>query len=294
MTDAPTRQPTRQPTPLPTVFPTKAPTKSPIPTPDPTPAPTKSPTMYPTNYPTEAPTLFPTVSPSQSPVPPTTADPTAAPVPTPEPTPPTFSPTLLPTSSPTKAELFSEQNMIIFAIILGCGGGVSLSAFVFIYRRRKSYGLNESTAAEELLEWKSRNKIKDSEEVGLLNPMYAADMSEDKASAALATAALVPKPDLSQQRLSLKGLNVHAWLKEAKEEEKVKRASLKPGDEVIKMQMKWDFEAENDDELSAKAGDVLICLDKRDEWFVAQNPATGRTGIVPCDYVVQYLADDEF
>lgn len=51
------------------------------------------------------------------------------------------------------------------------------------------------------------------------------------------------------------------------------------------MMMKYDFEAENDDELSARKGEVLLCLDMQGDWFVASNPETGRTGIVPRTYV---------
>lgn len=117
--------------------------------------------------------------------------------------------------------------------------------------------------------------------------------------------------------MSLKGLNVHAWLQEVKgkevnvllmeaqclyvisEEERAKRQSTKAGTTVepeaaLKMKMKFDFTAENEDELSAKKGDVLLCLDIRDDWFVASNPETGESGIVPRSYVVQYLDDEDF
>ena len=55
------------------------------------------------------------------------------------------------------------------------------------------------------------------------------------------------------------------------------------------MMTKYDFTAENADELTAKKGDILNCLDIRGDWFVASNPVTGKTGLVPGDYVVQHV-----
>lgn len=221
-------------------------------------------------------------------MPPTTPDPTAAPIPTPEPTPPTVSPTLFPTRAPTKDGILNEDNVMLFGIIFGVGGGVSIAAFVVIYQRRKS-GV-DTEVAEELLEWKAKHgSMPGSTANSLQNPMYGAVSGEE-------VKPMVGKPN--PNRVSLKGLNVHAWLQEVKEEERAKRESAKlPNAEpeaALKMKMKFDFVAENEDELSAKKGDVLLCLDVRDDWFVASNPETGESGIVPRSYVVQYLDDEDF
>lgn len=60
------------------------------------------------------------------------------------------------------------------------------------------------------------------------------------------------------------------------------------------MVMKYSFQAEGDDELTATKGTVLLCLDQREDWFVASNPTTGESGLVPKSYVVQHIADDDF
>ena len=78
------------------------------------------------------------------------------------------------------------------------------------------------------------------------------------------------------------------------EASRAKPKTLPPPEEILKMKMKYDFVAENEDELSAKKGEVLFCLDVKDDWFVASNPLTGESGIVPRSYVRQYLDDSEF
>lgn len=89
----------------------------------------------------------------------------------------------------------------------------------------------------------------------------------------------------------------NSTLKYSVEDNRTKRESVGGASKLIeplKMRMKWDFEGASDDELTAKAGTVLLCLDQKEDWFVATDPLTGQSGIVPSTYVVQHLEDDEF
>lgn len=78
----------------------------------------------------------------------------------------------------------------------------------------------------------------------------------------------------------MEGTNVQEWIKSLENEEKKENLNI-----LQAMTVMFDFEAENDDELGAKAGTRLFCLDQRGEWYVARDPQTGQHGIIPASYV---------
>lgn len=51
-------------------------------------------------------------------------------------------------------------------------------------------------------------------------------------------------------------------------------------------QAAYDFQAEDDSELSMRKGDVVRVTDTSDpNWWTAENEKTGKKGIVPCQYL---------
>ena len=102
---------------------------------------------------------------------------------------------------------------------------MSIAAFVIIYRRRMS-GV-DTTVAEELMEWKAKHGSHGSHPGSttgsLANPMYGAvAQTEAKAFGAPSMYYCVriyfmrSYSVTDPNRVSLKGLNVHAWLQEVK------------------------------------------------------------------------------
>lgn len=51
-------------------------------------------------------------------------------------------------------------------------------------------------------------------------------------------------------------------------------------------QAAYDFQAEDESELSMRKGDIVRVTDTSDaNWWKAENEKTGQSGIVPCQYL---------
>ena len=53
-------------------------------------------------------------------------------------------------------------------------------------------------------------------------------------------------------------------------------------------QAAYDFQAEDESELSMRKGDIVRVTETSDpNWWSAENEKTGKSGIVPCQYLTQ-------
>ena len=54
------------------------------------------------------------------------------------------------------------------------------------------------------------------------------------------------------------------------------------------LQAKFNFVAENEDELSVQKGDVILGISQEGEWWHAENPTTKQSGLVPANVFEEF------
>ena len=247
--------------------PTASPTTS-EPTPEPTDAPTESPSLSPTNVPTSSPTRAPSRSPTHL---------------------PTALPTDVPSMMPSRAPTIPQDDFSSIMIIAGPAGGGTLVLFllalVLIFRRRKrsttSSGGEKRPSA--LLEHSENSTV-----IDIKNPMYAGDSVTSRVSGTGSIVASnsseqsglplpLPQPRVAN-RASLKGTTIPKY-----SEIELQEQSKKSAERMIVVE---DFQAEFDDELTARQGTILTITSRLNEdWYHAYDPKSGKSGIIPLTFL---------